>query len=317
MNLKPIFFIVKRLASMSLVVIGVVVILFFLLHLAPGNPAQILAGFEATPEVVHQIEVKYGLDKPLPIQLLTYLTSMIRLDLGTSIMSQRPVSEEILARLPNSLLLATVSISEAIAISLPLGVMAAAKAGSKFDAAVTAFTSVGAALPTFWTGLMLMLLFAVELHLLPAGGTGGPQNLILPSITMAIPISAPIIRVTRNAALEVMEKPFVKLAVAKGLSTSEVLMKHVLKNALIPAVTLIGLQFGVLIRSAVITETVFAWPGIGKLLIDSIFARDYPLVQGTVFVIALIYVAINLALDVAYVAIDPRLRSGVNSGWRY
>ncbi|MCD6323865.1 MAG: ABC transporter permease [Desulfurococcales archaeon] len=317
MNLKPLFFIGKRLASMALIVVGVVIILFFLLHLAPGNPAQILAGFQATPEVVHQIEVKYGLDKPLYVQLMTYLTNMIRLDLGTSIMSQRPVTDEIMARLPNSLMLATVAIVEAIAISLPLGVLAAAKAGSRFDAAVTAFTSIGVALPTFWTGLMLMLLFAVELHLLPAGGIGGPQNFILPSITMAVPISAPIIRVTRNAALEVLEKPFVKLAIAKGLSMREVLMKHVLKNALIPAVTLIGLQFGVLIRSAVITETVFAWPGIGKLLVDSIFARDYPLVQGTVFVIAIIYVAINLALDVAYVVIDPRLRSGVSTEWRF
>jgi len=317
MNTKLIFFIIKRLASMASVVVGVVIILFFLLHLAPGNPARILAGFDATPEVVHQIEVKYGLDKPLAVQLITYLENMLRFDLGTSIMSGRPVTEEIMARLPNSLLLATVAILEAIAISLPLGVLAAARAGSKFDAAVTAFTSIGVALPTFWTGLMLMLLFAVELHLLPAGGVGGPQNLILPSITMAIPISAPIIRVTRNAALEVLEKPFVKLAIAKGLSMREVLMKHVLKNALIPAVTLIGLQFGVLIRSAVITETVFAWPGIGKLLVDSIFARDYPLVQGTVFVIALIYVAINLALDVAYVIIDPRLRSGVGTQWRF
>jgi len=317
MNAEPLFFVVKRLASMASVVIGVVIILFFLLHLAPGNPAMILAGFDATPEVVHQIEVKYGLDKPLAMQLITYLENMLRFDLGTSIMSGRPVAEEVMARLPNSLLLATVAILEAVTISLPLGVLAAARAGSKFDAAVTAFTSVGVALPTFWTGLMLMLLFAVELHLLPAGGVGGPQNLVLPSITMAIPISAPIIRVTRNAALEVLEKPFVKLAIAKGLSMREVLMKHVLRNALIPAVTLIGLQFGVLIRSAVITETVFAWPGIGKLLVDSIFARDYPLVQGTVFVIALIYVAINLALDVAYVIIDPRLRSGVGTRWRF
>ncbi len=314
MRKEVMFFIGKRLASATLIVVGVVLILFFMIHLAPGNPARILAGFDATPEVVHQIEVKYGLDKDLLTQLTMYLSNMMRLDLGTSIMSQRPVSEEIMARLPNSILLATSAIALAVLISLPTGVYAAARAGSRFDSLVTAFTSIGVALPTFWTGLMLILLFAVELRVLPAGGIGGPQHLILPSITMAIPISAPIIRVTRNAALEVMDKPFVKLAISKGLSERQVLMKHVLKNALIPAVTIIGLQFGVLIRSAVITETVFAWPGIGKLLVDAIFARDYPLVQGTVFVIALIYVAINLGLEISYLAIDPRLRSGVGAG---
>lgn len=309
--MKTAFFILKRAASMALVVIGVTIILFFMLRLAPGDPARTLAGLDATPEVVEEIREKYGLNEDLMTQLVRYLTSMLRLDLGTSIRSGRPVTEEIMARLPNSILLASTALAISVAISLPLGVAAAAKAGSKLDHAITAFTSIGVALPTFWTGLMLMLLFAVELKLLPAGGIGGPQHLILPSITMAIPISAPLIRVTRNASLETMNKTFVKLAISKGLSDAHVLTKHVLKNALIPVITLIGLQFGAMIRSAVITETVFAWPGIGKLLVDAIYARDYPLVQGTVFVIALIYVLINLGLDAAYVAIDPRIRSGV------
>ena len=298
---------------MTSIVIGVTIILFVMLHAAPGNPAQILGGFDATPEVIRQIEAKYGLDDPLPVQFARYMSGMLRLDLGRSIMSGRPVSEEIMARLPNSLLLASVTIAISAAVSLPLGVLAASRRGGRLDSMVTAFTSIGVALPTFWTGLIFILVFAVELKLLPAGGIGGPQHLVLPAITMAIPVSAPIIRVTRNAALEIMEKPFVKLAVSKGLSRAEVLMKHVLKNALIPAVTLIGLQFGALVRSAVITETVFAWPGIGKLLVDAIFARDYPLVQGTVFVIALMYVAINTGLDIAYAVIDPRLRSGVRA----
>ncbi len=305
--------IARRVAAMTSIVIGVTIILFVMLHAAPGNPAQILGGFDATPEVIRQIEAKYGLDDPLPVQFARYMSGMLRLDLGRSIMSGRPVSEEIMARLPNSLLLASVTIAISAAVSLPLGVLAASRRGGRLDSMVTAFTSIGVALPTFWTGLIFILVFAVELKLLPAGGIGGPQHLVLPAITMAIPVSAPIIRVTRNAALEIMEKPFVKLAVSKGLSRAEVLMKHVLKNALIPAVTLIGLQFGALVRSAVITETVFAWPGIGKLLVDAIFARDYPLVQGTVFVIALMYVAINTGLDIAYAVIDPRLRSGVRA----
>lgn len=303
-------FIIKRAASMALIVVGVTIILFFMLRLAPGDPARILAGLEATPEVVQEIREKYGLDQDILTQLTRYLASMLRLDLGTSIKYGVPVTDVIMTRLPNSILLAAASLALATAIAVPLGMIAALKAGSRIDHAITVYTSVGAALPTFWTGLLLMLLFAVQLRILPAGGIGGPEHLVLPAITIAIPISAPIARVARNAALEVMNKAFVKLAISKGLSEAQVLTRHVLKNTLIPVITLIGLQFGTVIRSAVITETVFAWPGIGKLLVDSISARDYPMVQGVVFFVALIYVLINLALDVAYAAIDPRIRRG-------
>ena len=303
-------FIIKRAASMALIVVGVTIILFFMLRLAPGDPARILAGLEATPEVVQEIREKYGLDQDILTQLTRYLASMLRLDLGTSIKYGVPVTDVIMTRLPNSIILAAASLALATAIAVPLGMIAALKAGSRIDHAITVYTSVGAALPTFWTGLLLMLLFAVQLRILPAGGIGGPEHIILPAITIAIPISAPIARVARNAALEVMNKAFVKLAISKGLSEAQVLTRHILKNTLIPVITLIGLQFGTVIRSAVITETVFAWPGIGKLLVDSISARDYPMVQGVVFFVALIYVLINLALDVAYAAIDPRIRRG-------
>lgn len=308
MNAK--FFIIKRVASILLILFGVTIILFFMLHLAPGDPARILAGLDASPEVVQQIRHKYGLDKDLGTQLLIYLSNMVRLDLGTSIKYGVPVALIIMERLPNSVLLAAVSIALAAAIAIPLGMIAAHRAGSRLDHFVTVFTSVSAALPTFWTGLLLMLLFAVELKLLPAGGIGGPEHVILPAVTIAIPISAPIARVARNSALEIMNKSFIKLAISKGLSEAQVIRKHVLKNILIPVITLVGLQFGTVIRSAVITETVFAWPGIGKLLVDSISARDYPMVQGVVFVVALIYALINLGLDLTYLAIDPRIRHG-------
>lgn len=303
-------YIIKRFFGIILVVLTVSVFMFILLRSIPGDPARLLAGFDAPPEVVEQIRAKYGLDQPLVNQLFTYVSNLLRLDLGNSIRMDTPVAQEVLSRLPNTIYLAIASLSLALLVGVPLGAYAALKKDSKFDYAVTALTSLGIAMPTFWLGLMLILLFSVTLKLLPAGGSGTPSHIILPSITLALPVMSPIIKTTRFTVLELLNEDFVKIARAKGLKWRKVLFRHVLRNALVPVTTVAGLQLGNLMRGAVITETVFAWPGVGRLVVDAIFARDYPLVQGAIFVLALIYATINFGVDILYSALDPRIRVG-------
>ncbi|MCI4396348.1 MAG: ABC transporter permease subunit [Desulfurococcales archaeon] len=300
----------KRLIGVAVVVISVSIFMFVLLRSIPGDPARLLAGFDAPPEVVEQIKERYGLNDPLPVQLIKYLENLFTLNLGTSVRTDSPVIVEILHRLPYTLYLSAAALFIAVAIGVPLGAYAALKKDSPIDYFVTALISVGTAMPTFWLGLMLILLFSVQLKLLPAGGAGNPSSIILPAITLSLPVMAPIAKTTRFTFLEVLKEDFVKLAVAKGLRRKTVIFKHVMKNAMVPVVTVLGLQLGNLMKGAVITETVFAWPGIGRLVVDSIFARDYPMVQGAIFVLALIYALINLAVDSLYAAIDPRIRLG-------
>lgn len=303
-------FFAKRLIGVAVVVLSVSIFMFILLRSIPGDPARLLAGFDAPPEVVQQIRERYGLNDPLPIQLAKYMENLLTLNLGTSIRTDAPVISEVVARLPYTLYLSIASLAIAVAIGIPLGAYAALKKDSLPDHIATALTSVGTAMPTFWLGLMLILLFAVQLKWLPAGGAEGASSIVLPAITLSLPVMAPIIKTTRFTFLEVLREDFVKLAKAKGLKKRTVIFKHVLRNAMIPVLTVIGLQLGNLMRGAVITETVFAWPGVGRLVVDSIFARDYPMVQGAIFVLALIYAFINLAVDSLYAAVDPRIRLG-------
>lgn len=301
-------YVLKRLLSMIPVLIGISILLFFMLRLLPGDPAQVLAGQMASPEEIETIRAQLGLDRPIYVQYLSYLSRLVRLDLGRSARTQNPVTEEIWARLPNTVLLAVVAISLACLLGIPAGIVSAVRPYTWVDYVVTVGALFGISMPVFWLGLMLVVLFSVILRWLPAGGTGGWQHVVLPSVTLASFVVAFIARMTRSTMLETLAQDYTTTARSKGLRENVVVIKHALKNALIPIVTVVGLQFGLLLGGAVLTETVFAWPGIGRLIVDSILARDYPVIQGTILIFGLLYILVNLAVDLAYAYIDPRIR---------
>jgi peptide/nickel transport system permease protein/oligopeptide transport system permease protein len=301
-------YIVKRFLAMIPVLIGISLLLFFMLRMLPGDPAQVLAGQMASPEEIETIRKQLGLDRPVYEQYLSYLGRLVRLDLGRSARTQNPVIEEIWARLPNTLLLAVVAIGLACLFGIPAGVISAVRSYTWVDYLVTVGALFGISMPVFWLGLMLVVVFAVILRWLPAGGTGTWQHVVLPSVTLASFVVAFITRMTRSTMLETLSLDYISTARSKGLREAVVVIKHALKNALIPIVTVVGLQFGLLLGGAVLTETVFAWPGIGRLIVDSILARDYPVIQGTILIFGLLYILVNLAVDILYVVIDPRIR---------
>jgi len=301
-------YVIKRLLSMIPVLIGISILLFFMLRMLPGDPAQVLAGQMASPEEIATIRTQLGLDRPIYEQYLSYLGRLVRLDLGRSARTQNPVIEEIWARLPNTVLLAVVAISLACMLGIPAGIISAVRPYTWVDYAVTMGALFGISMPVFWLGMMLVVLFSVILRWLPAGGTGGWQHVVLPSVTLASFVVAFIARMTRSTMLETLAQDYTTTARSKGLKENVVVIKHALKNALIPIVTVVGLQFGLLLGGAVLTETVFAWPGIGRLIVDSILARDYPVIQGTILIFGLLYLLVNLAVDLAYAYIDPRIR---------
>ncbi|RPI98361.1 MAG: ABC transporter permease [Desulfobacteraceae bacterium] len=301
-------YVIKRLFSMIPVLVGISILLFFMLRMLPGDPAQVLAGQMASPEEIETIRKQLGLDRPVYEQYLSYLGRLVRLDLGRSARTQNPVIEEIWARLPNTALLAVVAIGLACLFGIPAGVISAVRPYTWVDYAVTMGALFGISMPVFWLGLMLVVVFAVVLRWLPAGGTGSWQHVVLPSVTLASFVVAFIARMTRSTMLETLSLDYISTARSKGLKEGVVVIKHALKNALIPIVTVVGLQFGLLLGGAVLTETVFAWPGIGRLIVDSILARDYPVIQGTILIFGLLYILVNLAVDLLYVVIDPRIR---------
>ena len=301
-------YLIKRFFGLLIVVFGIVTILFLILNLTPGDPARLIAGIGATEEDVEMIRKSLGLDKPLHIRYILYISGLLRLDLGKSIRTGTPVLHEVLIRLPNTIVLAVSSMALALAIGIPLGIVAAVRTSSLLDYLIITLSIVGNSIPVFWLGLMFIVLFSVKLRLLPAGGIGTPLHLVLPSLTIAIYLLSYIIRFTRTAVLDALRQEFVRYALSKGLPRRVVLYKHVLRNALIPVLTITGLQFGALLGGAPITETVFAWPGIGKYIVDSIFAKDYPAVQGSVFIFALIYAIVNLVTDLLYLVVDPRVK---------
>jgi peptide/nickel transport system permease protein len=301
-------FIVKRLLSMVPVLIGISLLLFFMLRMLPGDPAQVLAGQMASAEEIETIRRQLGLDRPIHEQYLSYLNRLAHLDLGRSARTQNPVIEEVWARLPNTMLLAVAAISMACLFGIPAGVISAMRPYTWVDYLVTMASLCGISMPVFWLGIMLVVLFSVILKWLPAGGTGSWQHVILPSVTLAAFVVAFIARMTRSTMLETLNQDYTTTARSKGLKENVVVIKHALKNALIPIVTVVGLQFGLLLGGAVLTETVFAWPGLGRLIVDSILARDYPVIQGTILIFGLLYILVNLAVDILYALIDPRIR---------
>ncbi|MBT9160026.1 MAG: Glutathione transport system permease protein GsiC [Dehalococcoidia bacterium] len=300
--------IVRRLLLTIPVLIGVSLLVFSMVRLIPGDPATAIAGVHATPEFIEQIREEYGLDKPLHIQYSIFMGNLLRGDLGVSARTGRPVTTEIWDTFPNTVELTVASMVIASLIGIGAGVISATKRNSIFDNSSMLVALFGVSIPVFWLGLMLMLLFAVILGWFPATGRGTISHLILPAITLGTASAAIIARMTRSSMLEVLHRDFIITARAKGLREQIVVYKHALKNALIPVVTIIGLQLGTLLGGAVLTETVFAWPGVGRLMVDSIMARDYPVVQGAVLLLALTFVFVNLFVDILYSFLDPRIR---------
>jgi peptide/nickel transport system permease protein len=307
-------YIVRRLLVLPVVLFGVSVLVFLVLHLVPGNPAQVIAGPDAPPETVKAIERELGLDRPLPEQYALYLGRVVQGDLGRSLRSHRPVLADVMDALPNTLQLALVAALITPVLALPLGVAAAAKRGTLVDSGLMVVSMLGITLPVFALALGFMWIFGYQLRLFPISGYGGPiwtadglRSVALPALTLAIGAVAQLARLTRSAMLEVLNQDFVRTARAKGLGESIVLLRHGLANALLPVITVLGLQVALLLSGAFVTETVFAWPGVGRLAVFAIQARDFPLVQGTVLVIAVMFVLINLAVDVLYAYVDPRI----------
>lgn len=301
-------YILHRVFMLVPVLFGVTLVAFFLLHLVPGDPAEILAGQEATKEDVDRIRVEYGLDKPLAVQYVRFVVSAAQGDLGISIQSRHPVRELLFQRLAFTLQLSLASILVASAIGLFAGIISSTRQYSIFDTASMLGALFGISMPIFWLGLLLILVFAVKLHWLPSGGTGGLRYLILPAIALGSASAAVIARMTRASMLEVTRQDYIRTARATGYRESVVIFRHGLKNAMIPVLTVFGLEFGYMLGGAVLTETVFSLPGIGRLLVEGIFARDYPVVQGAMVVVATTFVLVNLLTDVAYAFFDPRIR---------
>ena len=299
---------VKRLLSTIPVLLGISVMLFFMLRALPGDPAQVIAGDMATQKEVELIRHQLGLDRPTHIQYGHFLWRLMRLDLGNSIKTQNPVISEILPRLKNTAILAVTATLLACLLGIPAGIVAAVRPYTIWDILVTALALFGISMPAFWLGLMLIVMFSVKLHWLPVGGSGGIQFLVLPAVTLASLLVAAFARNTRSSMMETLTQDYITTARSKGLKEEAVIIRHALKNALIPVVTVIGLQFGGLLGGAVLTETVFSWPGIGRLLVESILARDYPVIQGSILVFALLFILVNLVVDLLYGLIDPRVR---------
>lgn len=308
-------YILRRLLVLPIVVLGVSVLVFLVMHLVPGNPAQVIAGPDAPPATVEALERELGLDRPLPEQYVRYLGRVVQGDLGNSLRSRRPVLNDIMDALPNTLQLTFVAALITPIIAIPLGVTAAARRGTAVDSSLMLVSMLGITAPVFAVALGLMWVFGYRLGWLPISGYGGPiwtldglRSVFLPAVTLAVGTIAAMARLTRSAMLEVLNQDYIRVARAKGLRESRVLMSHGLRNAMLPVLTVLGLQVAYLLSGAVVTETVFSWPGLGRLAVYSIQSRDFPVVQGTVLVISLIFVLVNLAVDLLYAFVDPRIQ---------
>jgi ABC-type dipeptide/oligopeptide/nickel transport system permease component len=301
-------FIVRRLALTLPVVWIVVTLVFALIHFVPGDPVAQMLGEGASVTEVERLRHELGLDRPFFEQYRTYMMGVFRGDLGMSFRNQQSVTSAILARYPATIELAGAATIFSLILAIPLGVLAAIRRGRGADRAVSFFTLLGVSLPNFALGPMLILLFSITLGLLPVSGRGGFSHLLLPAVTLGGALAAITTRMVRGSMLEEIKQDYVRTARAKGLTERIVLFKHAFMNGLIPVITVLGLQAGTLLAGAIITERIFSWPGLGRLTIDAIFARDYPLVQGCILAITLTYILINLVTDLLYSVVDPRIR---------
>jgi peptide/nickel transport system permease protein len=300
-------YVVGRLLQAAVALLGVTCVAFLLVSLS-GDPAFILLTPEAGDEQRAAFRRTYGLDQPLPVQYARYVSHVVRGDFGTSLAFGRPAILVVLERVPATLTLTATAVVLGLAVGIPAGVVAAVRAGALLDRAVMAMVLLGQSVPTFWLGLLMIRIFAVNLRWLPVSGYGGVLNLVMPALALGLYLAALLARLTRSEMLEALAQDYVRTARAKGLSERAVTIVHALKNALLPIVTLIGLQLGALLGGAVVTETVFAWPGIGTLVLDAILRKDYPVLLAAVELVAAAFIVINMSLDLLYGYLDPRLR---------
>jgi len=301
-------FFLRRLLMLLFVLYAVVTFAFFVMRLAPGDPARIIAGFDAPYETILALRHELGLDRPILVQYGRYLAALFRGDFGRSYNTRRPVLEELGWRYKNTVVLALCAVAFATFLGVSLGSLTALRPYSVLDNSAMVFALLGVSAPIFWLGVIFMWVFGVKLRLLPTGGTGTARHLILPSLTLGLALSAVIARMTRSCLLECLGQDYVRTARAMGFPERTVIYRYALRNALIPVVTVVGLQLGYSLAGAVLTETVFAWPGLGRLLVDAIFARDYPVVQGCFIFVAFTFALTNFLVDILYSFLDPRIR---------
>ncbi|MEQ8998628.1 MAG: ABC transporter permease [Coleofasciculus sp. B1-GNL1-01] len=331
-------YIIKRLLNLLPVLLGITLLVFLFLHLIPGDPATVLLGERATPEQVEALREQLGLNQPLPLQYLTFINNLLHLDFGTSIISGIPIIDEIKTRFPATFELSLAAMIVAVILGIPAGILAAVYKNRPADNITMVGSLLGVSMPVYWLGLLLIYLFAITLNWFPpsgrisieAGLTFQPitgfylfdailkldvnllkdvlSHLILPALTLGTIPLAILARITRSSLLEVLSQDYIRTARAKGIPEHWVILRHGLKNALLPVVTIIGLQFGTLLGGAILTETIFSWPGIGSWIYEGILARDYPVVQGGVVVVSVIFVLVNLVVDISYALVDPRIK---------
>jgi ABC-type dipeptide/oligopeptide/nickel transport system permease component len=302
-------YLVRRLLEALVTLLFVSVLVFSMMHMIPGDPALLLAGLEAGPDVVAALRRDLGLDRPLPIQYAGFLWNAARGDLGTSIRTGLPVLTEVLDRFPYTLVIALGAIVLATALGVGSGILAAMRHNRLGDALVMVTALLAVSTPSYWLGLMLMLVFSLFLGLLPSIGIATPAHYVLPMVTLGAQSGGIISRMTRSAMLDAVGQDFVRAARARGESERSVVLRHALKNALVPVLSIVGLRFGNLIAGAVLVESVFAVPGVGRLLVDAVLWRDYPMVQGTMLFVAALFILVNAATDVLYAVVDPRIRA--------
>ena len=301
-------FTMKRLVYLVLVLVGVSFLVFLLLYMTPGDPVRMMLGESATPEAQAELRLELGLDDPFLVQYGRYIKNIVvHQDLGTSYSTRRPILDEIMTVFPNTVKLATAAIIIAVILGTFLGIVSAVKQNSLLDNAVMVLALIGTSAPIFWIGILMIILFSVNLGWLPPSGFGSFKQLIMPALALGMQSTAVVARMTRSSMLEVIRQDFVKTARAKGQKESVVIMKHVFRNALIPVITVVGLQFGTLLGGAMLTEVVFSIPGVGRLMIEAIKQRDFPIVQGSVLFVAACFSLVNLAVDLLYAVVDPKV----------
>ncbi len=309
-------FIVRRIILIIPVCFGISVLVFLLIHLVPGDPARVMLGLQANEQKVAEIHKELGLDRPLPVQYADWLGHLLRGDMGESYLTGESVAGAVFGRMPATLTLTVAAFLTSLLIAIPIGIISATRPYTRTDYGAMLFTQLGVAIPEFWLGIMLILVFSLYLGWVPPSGytsiwddpAGWFKHLILPAVTVGVINAAVLTRFLRSSMMEVMHQDFIRTARAKGVVERQVIALHALKNALIPTVTVIGLQFAFMLGGVVVVEVIFAWPGVGRLALDAIYRRDYPMVQGSVLAVALTFVVINLIVDVLYAYLDPRIK---------
>lgn len=302
-------YIMKRLLALIPVIIGITLLIYCVMSFSPGDPATMQLGSAATQESIAQLRVELGLDQPIVVQYLRYMANLLRGDMGNSYITGNSVSGEIASRFPHTLKLSIAAMALAVVISIPIGIVCATRPNSLLDAVSMIFALIGLSMPAFWCGLMLILVFSVWLGWFPAVAANSVRGLTLPSVTLAFGSMAIITRITRSSMLEVIRQDYIRTAKAKGVPRRAIIRRHALPNAMIPTITVIGLEIGTALSGAVLTETVFAWPGLGRLVVDAIKNKDTPLVLGSIMVFAITFSLVNLIVDILYAYVDPRIRS--------